>query len=149
MIQTLEKNIFYVTILFTVFVTLSLFLWPVVTQPLVWFFILVGITMAVIFGVHRDIQSYRLGHINQKRLINKMILDVAEILIAIIAAFWIAGKTGGALGTTIGKEVESIYPGMGNIIEILVDVSTGVLVGLCVLFLVRWVWKKLLRKLGY
>jgi tellurite resistance protein TehA-like permease len=143
--DTLEKRWPFIATIFLIAVLISLFLWPTITQPILWILIIIGTGMAIIFAVRRRIQAYRQKRMDRTTLLRSISLDIVGILIAIIAAVLIAGKAGQYLGQAAGMAAESARSGTGSVVGILVGLLTGVLVGLGVAVLVHRIFDFLAR----
>ena len=137
MLKKIEKLWLYFAIVFLIVVLVSLFLWPTITQPLVWILTLLITGMAIIFTVRRRIQAYHQKRIDRLTLFRSIGLDIAGILLTIVAAVRLAEKAGDYFGRAVGGAVEAIRPGLGFSAAILTGLLTGVLVGLVIAILVQ------------
>jgi LytS/YehU family sensor histidine kinase len=145
MLNTFEKNWIYIALVFLIVVLVSLFLWPVITQPLVWILIVIVTSMAITFSARKRIQAYSQKHIDRPALILSIGLDIARIIITILFAVLLAGKAGEYFGLKVGGAVETIRPGLGLLAGILTGLLTGLIVGLGVAGLVQWIFDLLTR----
>jgi polyferredoxin len=140
MLKTLEKLWPYIAIVFLIIVLVSLFLWPSITQPLVWILIVIITGMAIAFAVRRRIRAYRQNRIDRPTMLRGIGLDIARILITICIAILLAWKAGDYFGRAVGEAVEPIHPGWGSAAGILAGMLTGVVIGLGVAIIVQWIF---------
>jgi hypothetical protein len=135
----LLKYRFFLPIVLLVILLASIFLFPAIAQPLAWMIIALGLGMAVLITVQKQIKAYREGRIKLAILIRNIALDIIALLITFLAAIWVASKAATYIYQIAQQASESVWPGSGPLVGILAGLITGLGVGLGVGIIVQWI----------
>lgn len=138
MLRTIEKNWPFISIMFFIAISASLFLWPGVTRTLS--LIVIGLSLVAVLAltVRRPVEAYRQGRLPLPEMRRNITVDVLGVLVSMAAVILAAGWVAGTVARAAGKA-------WGNMAGILAAVLVGLVIGIAVSFLVRWLWGLLTR----
>jgi hypothetical protein len=137
--EMLLKNWPILSILLVVIMLTSMLLFPAIAQPLAWMIIAIGLGMAVLITVQKQIKAYREGRIKLAILIRNIGLDILALLITFLAAIWVASKAATYIYQIAQQASESVWSGSGPLVCILAGFITGLGVGLGVGIIMQWI----------
>jgi hypothetical protein len=120
-------------------------LWPETAAAFSPVIIALAIGMILISGIRRNYAMYKQGKYPKRGFLMKTGIEMVEITLTAFAAIFLAGASARYIAQTVGEAVEIRMPGLGLSVGLLSGISAAVLVGLCVGYVARIIFRPIGR----